>query len=108
MDAVDIVAVDDVHHHVLDELAVFGQTRVEINLVVGIFDKTPGLFMVDVSRGEFFVGGSGNAVGIEPGVEFHAAFMSLIDHELQRVPVRLGGFAALGEEAAPGFKLRGV
>ena len=109
VDAVDIVAVDDVHHHVLDELAVLGQTRVEVNFLVAlIFYKALRLFVVNMSGGKLLGGRGGDAVRVEPGVQLHAALVRLVDHKLQWVPVRRGRLAALGEETAPGLEFAGV
>ena len=49
------------------------------------------------------------AVGIEPSVEFDAAFVSFFDGESEGVPSWIwGGSHFAGEEGRPGFELGGV
>ena len=48
-------------------------------------------------------------IGVDPGMEFHAAAVALVDHPLQRVPVRRWCLALHArQELAPGFYLAGI
>ena len=50
-----------------------------------------------------------SAVGIQPGVEFHAAFVCFLDHELKRIIERNGWLSLFaGEEFTPGFERRRI
>ena len=106
-----IVKMDGVHivtrHDVGDDLHRmgdrFGLAGIEIQLLSVAFEdfRFPE---IQVLGAELFLIGGSHAIGIEPGVQFHPAGMALFDHELQRIPERIGRDALLtGEEAGPRF-----
>ena len=109
VNGIHIVAVDDVAHHHVDEVATFGQSRVEVNLAVGIFHKPLRVLIVNVSLCRFVVLSAGHAVWVNPSVQFHAALVGFVDHKLQWVPHwgwRHAGSAA--NPFAPRFELAGI
>ena len=103
MEAVNIVATDDVLHHLTDVLAVLVEGGVEDEQVV-ISEEALGPLHIGVVVGQ--LGGTFRlgAVGIYPGVEFHLSLVTFAYHPFQRVPVGCGGLTLqAGEETAPRF-----
>ena len=106
VDGIDIISLQDVAHHPVDEVAALGQTGVKVNLAVGIVEKPLGVLIVDVTRCRAVVLATGHTVGVDPRMQLHAAAVALVNHELQRVPQRVGGLAWLAcDPARPGFQL---
>ena len=67
------------------------------------------MLVVDVPFGRQVVLTVGHAVGIDPGMQFHAAAVSFVNHILQGVPQGLGGHAGLATDPlAPGFQRAGI
>ena len=110
MNGVNIVASDDVAHHLADKVATLWQCRIEIRLTA-ILHKPLGVFVIDViGRQAFnFAFGVSHAIRIEPSVQLHAAIVALGNHKLQRVPIGIRRFAKFaGQIHTPGFKVRGI
>ena len=106
--SVDIVTPHDVGHDATDVLAVLGHSRIEYHLAA-VCKRSARL-------PRHYVGGSQagrsrclGTVWVNPGMQFHAAAVALVNHPCQRVPVR-GWRLALhpGEEAAPRFVRAGI
>lgn len=103
MDGVDVVSGGDVADDLADEGAVFGLSRVEVELFA-VLEKAFGVLEIDVGGVEGVGIGGGNAVGVEPGVKFHVAVVGEFDEVGHGVEVVGGGLSlAAGEVAAPGF-----
>ena len=104
VNGVYLISAHDVAHHVADEVAVFLIRGVEKYFAV-IFEEAVRLLFRDM------VGGKrgrrhGDAVGVNPRVELHAAFVGFLDGELHGVPHRRGSFAAEpGEVLRPVFEV---
>ena len=103
VDAVDVVAFGDVNHD-LDGAVLNRFVRgVEPELAARRHEVLRmGFADVGGSSRDFLIGAG--AVGVEPGVNFKAAFVGFPDREVERV-VAVGGGAALlaGEPVGPGF-----
>lgn len=106
---VDVVACQQVAHHLIDKIATLGQGRVEVDFAVGIFHKPFGVFIVDVPCGRSVFAAGGHAIGVDPCVQLHASLVALLNHELQRVPQWSGGFSCFSRyPSAPWFELTGI
>ena len=105
MNGIYLVSLHDVLHHANDEGLCLFVTRIEIALIT-VGQKPIGMFAGDVIGGDRgAVDVEYSAVGIQPGVEFHAAFVCFLDHELKRIVERNGCLSLFaGEEFTPGFK----
>ena len=108
MNGVDIVAIDDVG----DDPDRMGDglrlTRVEIELLP-IAPEDLRLFEIKMVGTQLLLVVGGHPIGVEPGVQLHAARMALFDHELQRIPEGIGGDPLLtGQETGPGFQFGSI
>ena len=103
MNAVDIVAGNDVVDHGTDELTVLGLSGVEIEFAVVAYE-TLRMAVVDMVLRQRLLAVGSHTVRIEPCMKFHATLVALLDHELQWIPERPRGIAAVGQIAAPWFK----
>ena len=105
VDAVDIVACDDILGDLADIIAILGHTGIEDeHIVVG--EATHWLPRGDMIGGQLLGGLRLGAIGIDPGVELHTAIVALGNHPLKGIPVRLWRLALLpGEETAPRLEL---
>ena len=109
MNGIHIIPFDNITHHIHHEFLRFFISGIEVFFIT--IGQEP--FRVDADN---MIGGNGggaevmdSAVRIEPGMEFHAAFMRLFDHELHRIPEWDWWFSLCsGEPFAPGLKGRGV
>jgi hypothetical protein len=106
VDAVDVVAFDDVDHDVEGALLNGGLTWVHPEEGSVFFDHA-GVGFAEVVVGDgVLLGGVEGAVGVEPAVELDAVFVALFGDELEGVPGGAGGAALLaGEVFTPGFEL---
>lgn len=110
MDAINIIAVDDIDDDAGDVIAYHAKTGIEY--AQGALAEEP----VGMQLGHVVGGKAGQAadvgngaVGIDPGVEFDAALVAFIDHELHGVPVGCGCFAlGAGEVGGPGIDVAAV
>ena len=101
MQSVDIVALQNVAHHIADIVAVLLQRRVEQRQPV-VLEATLGMALYHVV-GSIGVGHLRlGTIGIDPRVQFHAALVALGNHPSQGVPVGLGSLSLLtGQIVAP-------
>ena len=106
---INVIATQDVTHHLIDKVTTLGQTRVEVQFAVGILEEPLGVLIVDVSRGRLVILAAGHAIGIDPGVQLHAALVGLLNHELQGIPHGLGSLTRFASEpSAPGLQVADV
>ena len=105
MDAVDIVTGHDILGHLTNIITVLSYTRVQYKqLVVG--ETVHGLAHTDMIGCQHLRALGLSAIGIDPSVQLHPTFMTLVDHPLQGIPIRTGGFTLLTrQESTPGFEL---
>ena len=101
MQSVNVIAAQDVSYDITYIPAVFIVCRIKYILSV-IFKYHVGPLAC------YMVGGKGigvfrlRTVRVYPGMKFHASLMALVNHPLQRVPIRRRGLALLsGQESAP-------
>ena len=108
VDAVDVVAADDVACHLADVVAVLGNAGVE-NLQAVVLEAALRMLHHHMIDGERRGALGLCPIGINPGVKLHAACVALVNHPLQRVPVGLRRLALLPrEDAAPRLQRAGV
>ena len=101
MEAIDVIAADDIADDAEDVVAVLALAGVE-DLESVIVEDALGMGHGDVVDGQLARVLRLRTIGIDPGVELHAAAVTLVDHPLQRVPIGRGRRAlATGQEAAP-------
>ena len=84
-------------------------SRVEVHLPA--IGNEPFRMLADGVRGgkKRSIGTLSDPVGIHPGVELHAAFVRLLDHEGDRIPERFGSLSLYaGKVDAPGFDRAGI
>ena len=102
VDAVDVVALHDVGHHLTDVLAILRHSGVEEPQPI-VLEEAVGMLQ-EVGTGER---GRTLRLGterIDPGVQFHASLVALLHHPGQRVPIGFGHLALhTRQKAAPGF-----
>ena len=104
MDTVDIITGDDILGHLADIIAVLGQSGIQDKHIV-IGETTHRLPHGDMIGSQLLGGLRLSTIGIDPRVQLHPALVTLGDHPLQRIPVRLRGLTLLtGQETAPGFE----
>ena len=105
VDAVDVVAFDDVDHDVEGALLDGGLAWVHPEVGSVLFDHC-GVGFAEVVVGDgVLLGWVLGAVGVEPAVQFDAVFVAFVHHEFEGVPGGVGGLALLaGEVFAPGFE----
>ena len=103
VNAVHIIAFQDVEHHLADEIAVFGASRIEEEQAV-VIEETVGVARVFVTRGQRCCALRLGTERIDPGVQLHLARVALLNHPLQGVPVGVGRRSLLTcQIAAPGL-----
>ena len=108
VDAIDVVAGDDVVYDLADEFAVFGSSRVEENKSV-VVEEAVGVARVFVGRSQSRRSLRLGPIRIDPGMQFHLSSMALLNHPLQRVPIRVWRHSLLsGQEAAPRLYPAGI
>ncbi len=105
--AVDIVAGHDIAHHRGDMVAVGRLAGVEVQSPV-VPHRALGMAAGYVPGRHALAAGGRDAVGVEPGVQLHAAGVGLVDDKLQRVPCRRRRLASGTEIAAPWLEPRGI
>ena len=106
MNAVHIVALQNVAHHLADEITVLLICRIKQHLPV-VTEKPMRLTVRQMVGGQRLLGGRRHPVGIEPSMELHAAAVCLGDGEFHRIPHRIRSFAPFaGQPCAPGLQLR--
>ena len=86
MNSLYVVAADDVLYDSTNPFACDVQTRVEVPLFV-VLPESLGMFAEDVIRAyhRSVRFSEVDSIGIEPDVDFHVAFMRLVDRPCQRV-----------------------
>ena len=106
VDAVDVVALDDVDHDVQGSLLDGGFAWIHPEEFSVLLDDCGVGFAEVVVSETVLLGGVEGAVGVEPAVQFDAVFVAFGDHEFEGVPCGAWGAALLsGEVFAPGFEL---
>ena len=106
---IDIIAHQDIPDHSINKVAALGQAWVEIEFSVGILEEPLGMLIVDVALGRLVILAAGHTIGVDPSMQFHAAKVGLIYHELQGVPFGTGCLARLtSEPARPRFQFTGI
>ena len=107
---INVVAAHNVAHHIADEFAALGQTRFEVGLTAVAHEPLRVLVIDVVLRQLFCLAlGVGHSIRVEPRMQLHAAAVTLVNHELQRVPERLGAFTEFaGQIHAPRLEVRFV
>ena len=106
--SVNVVAADDVAHHLADVFAVLRYSGIE-EQQLAILEEALRMLEIGVGGGQHGGACRLGAVGVYPSVELHAAAVALVNHPLEGVPVGLGCHALLtGEKSAPGLQLAGV
>lgn len=109
MDSIDVIVADHFHDHPNDVFAGVGMSGIEIFGIAVV--KAPIRVGIDG------IGGcdAGQTVvrygpkRIEPGMEFHVSGVTFTNHEIERVVIRLRGFALLATEILrPGSKFAGI
>lgn len=109
VDGINIISLQDVAHHAVDEVAALGQAWVKVELTIGIVEKPLGVLVVDMARCRVVVLATGHTIGVDPRVQLHTAAVALVDHKLQGIPQRTRGFARLaGNPARPWLELANV
>ena len=67
------------------------------------------MLIVDIALGGLVFLAAGHTIGIDPGVQFHAPLVGLLDHELQGIPHGIGGLTGFtGEPAGPRLQFAGI
>ena len=87
MQPIHIITTHDVAHHMTDEVTALGNGGIQDILIIILEHplRMPDGYMTTVElMGGFCLG----PVRIDPGMQFHASFMTLRDHPLQRIPIR--------------------
>ena len=101
MDAVDVVAGDDVACHLADVVAILWDAGIEYEQVV-VGEAAHRLAYGDMVCCQLLGGLGLGPVGIDPGMQLHAALVTLCDHPLQGIPVGHGSLPLLScQETAP-------
>ena len=104
VNTVDIITGDDILCHFADIIAVLSHTRIQDKHII-VSKTTHGFPNGNMIRGQLLGGLRLSTIGIDPGMQFHATLVTLVDHPLQRIPVRLRSFTLLTcEETAPRFE----
>ena len=106
MDAVNVVAVHDVHHYCEGVVLSALLGGVHPPHAVGQLHHQPRLTPDDGGVRNRSAGGVVRPVGVEPGVQFQPPGVGFVHPECQRVIERLRSFALLaGEVVRPGLQL---
>ena len=108
METVDIIAADDIVDHPADIVAVLRLPRIED--ILSVVSEDAARFSCCNMVGGQLMGGLGLCpIRIDPRMEFHAPFVALVYHPLERIPVRRRCQPLLsGEETAPRLQFAGV
>ncbi len=103
MNGVHVIPLYHIADHVGNIIAHFGDAGIEI-FFIPVGEEPLGFGAGDmIGRNAAGAGIGHGAVGIEPGVEFHAAFMRFRDHEFQGIVIRNGRLPLpAGKVFAPG------
>ena len=106
MQGINVIAGEDVPDNSIDKISALGQTRVEIELAVGILEEPLRVLIVDVSWSRLVLFAACDTVWIYPRMQLHAALVGLLNHELQRIPHGLGSLARFAREpTGPRFQI---
>ena len=87
MQPIHIITAHDVAHHMTDEVTALGNGRIQDILVV-VFEHPLRMSDSDMTTVKFMGCLGLGSIGIDPGMQFHASFMTLRGHPLKRIPIR--------------------
>ena len=108
VNAIYIIAADDVIDDLADIVPVLLQCRIEDILSV-VRKHALGMCDGNMIRGQGCRCLCLGSIRIDPRVQFHASLMALFDHPLQWIPIGIWRFALHArEEAAPWFVFAGI